>query len=285
MMIRNLAAIFAGGLFGTGLVISGMTDTTKVQGWLDIFGRWDPTLAFVLAGAILPMIFAWRFAQTRPAALLGTPFPARTEGRPGAMLIAGSVLFGIGWGLAGFCPGPALASVSFGGLGGIVFLLAMLAGMVAAPPLRRLIDRLSAPKEASHMEIRHLTETYAVSPQIAPEDVAALKAAGFVRVICNRPDGEIPAALHAAALRRAVEAAGMEFVDNQIVPGNFSPEIVARQAAAMAKGGPAFAYCASGNRSSIVWALAQAGKVPADRLIGAAAKWGYNLEPIRDRLS
>ncbi|MCX8507293.1 MAG: TIGR01244 family sulfur transferase [Rhodobacteraceae bacterium] len=134
------------------------------------------------------------------------------------------------------------------------------------------------------MEFRPLTDRYTVSPQITPADVAAIKAAGFVRVICNRPDGEIPPDLHAALMRQAVEAAGLEFVENQIVPGNFSPDIVALQAQAMQADGPVFAYCASGNRCSHVWALAQAGQVPADMLIATAARWGYNLEPIRHRL-
>lgn len=134
------------------------------------------------------------------------------------------------------------------------------------------------------MDIRPLTDRYAVSPQISPSDVPALKAAGFVRVICNRPDGEIPAELCAAEMRKLVEAAGMEFVENQIVPGNFSPEIVAAQAAAMEADGPVFAYCASGNRCSVVWAFVHAGKVPADELIATAARWGYNLEPYRPHL-
>jgi uncharacterized protein (TIGR01244 family) len=134
------------------------------------------------------------------------------------------------------------------------------------------------------MEFRYLTETYAVAPQITPDDLAAIKAAGFVRIICNRPDGEIPAPIQSAAMRAATEALGMDFVDNQIVPGNFSANIVAEQAKAMAASGPVFAYCASGNRSSIAWALTQAGKVPADTLIATAARWGYNLEPIRAHL-
>jgi uncharacterized protein (TIGR01244 family) len=135
------------------------------------------------------------------------------------------------------------------------------------------------------MDIRHLTRDYAVAPQIGPEDVAALKAAGFARVICNRPDAEIPPALHANKMRAAVEAAGMEFVENQIAPGNFSPAIIAAQAAALkAASGPVFAYCASGNRSSIAWALANSGNIPADELVAAAARWGYNLEPIRQHL-
>jgi uncharacterized protein (TIGR01244 family) len=283
-MRRNLYAALAGGLFGLGLLISGMTDTTKIRGWLDVFGDWDPTLAFVMAGAIVPMAIAWRIAARRRVAVLGNsiPFPADTE--LGRDLIIGSVLFGVGWGLAGLCPGPSLASLTYGGWGGLLFLIAMLAGMVAAPGTRRWIDRLATARRDPVMEIRHLTDRYAVSPQILPEDVAALKAAGFVRVICNRPDGEIPDALHASEMRKIVEAAGMEFVNNQIVPGNFSPEIIATQAAAMQADGPVFAYCASGNRSSVVWALTQAGKVPADDLIATAARWGYNLEPIRPQL-
>ena len=283
-MRRNLFAALAGGLFGTGLLISGMTDTLKVQGWLDVFGAWDPTLAFVMGGAIAPMILAWRLAARMGRARLGTPLPAPPDPRLGHNLVIGSVLFGMGWGLAGLCPGPALASLSMGGWGGLLFLMAMLAGMLAAPGLRRRIDRLAAKKGNSPMEIRHLTDSYAVSPQITPEDVAALKAAGFVRIICNRPDGEIPPALQAAQMRKAVEAAGLEFVENQIVPGNFAPEIIATQARALDAPGPVFAYCASGNRSSVVWAMSQAGKVPAGTLISTAARWGYNLEPYRDRL-
>ncbi len=283
-MQRNLFAALAGGLFGAGLLISGMTDTLKVQGWLDVFGQWDPTLAFVMGGAILPMIAAWQLAARMGLSRLGSPLPLRPDHRLERNLVVGSALFGIGWALAGLCPGPALASVSFGGWGSLLFLSAMLAGMVLAPALRRRINRQQHNRGTSLMEIRHLTDRYAVSPQIGPEDVAALKAAGFVRVICNRPDGEIPGALHAAQMRKHVEAAGLEFVDNQIVPGNFTAEIIATQARALDATGPVFAYCASGNRSSVVWAMSQAGKVPAETLITTAARWGYNLEPYRDRL-
>lgn len=142
--MRLLFAALAGGLFGAGLFLSGMTDTTKVQGWLDLFGAWDPTLAFVLGGAILPMAVAWRVAARRDRALLGSALPGRPDPRLGHNLVIGSLLFGVGWGLAGFCPGPALASLSYGGWGGLLFLLAMLAGMVAAPGVRQRIDRLAA---------------------------------------------------------------------------------------------------------------------------------------------
>lgn len=142
--MRNLAAFFAGGLFGAGLWLSGMTDTTRVQGWLDVFGDWDPTLAFVLGGAILPMAIAWRVAARRRTAVLGGPLPDAPDPRLGHNLVVGSVLFGAGWGLVGLCPGPAVASIGYGGWQGVVFLLAMAAGMLAAPPVRARIDRLAA---------------------------------------------------------------------------------------------------------------------------------------------
>lgn len=134
--MRILAAFLAGGLFGAGLFVSGMTDTRKVQGWLDVFGAWDPTLAFVLGGAILPMAVAWRLTRGR-APVFGGAFPAKPEIRFDRSLVAGSVLFGVGWGLVGLCPGPAMASLLFGGMSGAIFLLAMLTGMIAAPPMRR----------------------------------------------------------------------------------------------------------------------------------------------------
>lgn len=143
--IRRMAfAALSGGLFGTGLVLSGMTDTARVQGWLDVFGDWDPTLAFVLGGAILPMAIAWQIAARMRRAVLGNDLPAPPEPRLGHNLVIGSVLFGIGWGLAGLCPGPALAAATFNGWGGAIFLLAMMAGMVAAPAVRVRIDRLAA---------------------------------------------------------------------------------------------------------------------------------------------
>ncbi len=134
--MRNLYAFGAGGLFGIGLWVSGMTDTRKVIGWLDIFGDWDPTLAFVLGGAVGVMFVAWRIAAGRAAPALGGDFPEAPEPRLGRNLVLGSILFGMGWGLAGLCPGPAMASLSWGGGGGLLFLVAMLAGMLAAPPVR-----------------------------------------------------------------------------------------------------------------------------------------------------
>ncbi|MGO4909745.1 DUF6691 family protein [Pseudorhodobacter sp. W20_MBD10_FR17] len=144
-MKRNIFAFVSGAMFGTGLLISGMVDTTKVQGWLDVFGAWDPTLAFVLGGAIIPMAIAWRVAARRRVAVLGNPLPlTNSTANPDANIVIGSLLFGMGWGLAGLCPGPAMASATFGGWGGLLFIVAMAVGMYVAPPIRQKIETHSA---------------------------------------------------------------------------------------------------------------------------------------------
>lgn len=139
--MRALIAAGAGGLFGLGLLISGMTDTTKVQGWLDIFGAWDPTLAFVLGGAIIPMAIAWRIAAKRRDAILGGVLPAQPATEITPRLAVGSGLFGLGWGLSGLCPGPAMASLGFGGWQGVVFFLAMIAAMMAQPKVTAALSQ------------------------------------------------------------------------------------------------------------------------------------------------
>lgn len=140
-MLRNIYAFVAGGFFGAGLFISGMTDTAKVQGWLDVFGAWDPTLAFVMGGAILPMFIAWKLRARRSTPVLGGTFPPTPSSRIDRNLMVGSVLFGFGWGLAGLCPGPSIAALSYGGTAIWVFVAAMIVGMLATPALRRLLDR------------------------------------------------------------------------------------------------------------------------------------------------
>lgn len=138
--MRKLFAFIAGGLFGAGLFISGMTDTSKVQGWLDVFGDWDPTLAFVMGGAIIPMAIAWQLTRGRTPALGGV-FPPKPDPVVDRNLVTGSVLFGAGWGLAGLCPGPSIASLSFGGAGNLVFVAAMLGGMLMVPTLRSWLEK------------------------------------------------------------------------------------------------------------------------------------------------
>ncbi|MFN3844667.1 MAG: TIGR01244 family sulfur transferase [Paracoccaceae bacterium] len=135
------------------------------------------------------------------------------------------------------------------------------------------------------MDIRPLTPDYAVSPQIDPEDFAAIKAAGFTCVIDNRPDAEIPPSHHASVMQAAAQAAGLEFVVNPVIGGALTMANVASQADAIATAtGPVLAYCASGNRSSICWALSKARTMPADELISLPARHGYNLEGLRPQL-
>jgi uncharacterized protein (TIGR01244 family) len=135
------------------------------------------------------------------------------------------------------------------------------------------------------MDIRPITDRYAVSPQIAPADLAAIRAAGYAMVIDNRPDGEIPPEVHTEPMRRAADAAGLVFVVNPVISGAMTIDNVTAQRAAIdAATGPVLAYCASGNRSSIVWALAEAGRRPTDELIGLPARFGYQLEHLRGQI-
>ena len=135
--MQLLMALFAGLVFGLGLIVSGMTDPSKVIGFLDLAGAWDPSLALVIGGAIGVGLMAFRFARTRSQALLGGPMqrpPARQIDR---RLVLGGLTFGVGWGLAGFCPGPALASLATGGSKPLIFAAAMLVGMVIFEVLER----------------------------------------------------------------------------------------------------------------------------------------------------
>jgi uncharacterized membrane protein YedE/YeeE len=126
-------------VFGIGLILSGMTDPGKVIGFLDIAGDWDPSLAFVMSGAVLVGFFAFSFAGRRGRSFLGSAMELPQRRDIDARLVAGSVVFGIGWGLAGFCPGPALVSFGSGQDKAVVFVAAMLAGMLAYTAAERLI--------------------------------------------------------------------------------------------------------------------------------------------------
>jgi uncharacterized protein (TIGR01244 family) len=135
------------------------------------------------------------------------------------------------------------------------------------------------------MDIRPLTENYAVSPQISPGDLTKIKAAGYTTVIDNRPDAEIPPDLHAGVMRMAAEALGLVFVVNPVIGGALTMDnVTAQRAAIAAASGPVLAYCASGNRSSVVWALSEAGTRPTDDLIGLPARFGYQLEHLRGQI-
>jgi uncharacterized membrane protein YedE/YeeE len=127
----NRAVEFAVGLlFGLGLILSGMTDPGKVQGFLDLAGAWDPSLAFVMGGAIGVAVFAFALARKRTAGVLGGAIELTENRRIDARLLTGSLVFGVGWGLAGFCPGPALVAAGAGHPQAVLFTLAMVGGMV-----------------------------------------------------------------------------------------------------------------------------------------------------------
>ncbi len=146
-MMRQIAvALFAGAVFGAGLAVSGMADPQRVRGFLDLFGDWDPTLAFVMAGAILPMAIAWRIQSRMAAPVVSPRFALPTRRDLDARLVVGSALFGIGWGIAGLCPGPAIANLAIAPAPAALFVAAMLGGMIlhrllpAAPPAQTVSE-------------------------------------------------------------------------------------------------------------------------------------------------
>ncbi len=122
-------SLLAGLVFGLGVIVSGMANPAKVLGFLDLFGRWDPSLALVMAGAIAVGALAFALARRRSVSLLGAAMKLPTARHLDRRLVLGSLLFGIGWGIASFCPGPALVALGMGETKAVVFVLAMLADM------------------------------------------------------------------------------------------------------------------------------------------------------------
>ena len=137
---RLFASFAAGLLFGLGLAISGMTDPEKVLGFLDVTGDWDPSLLFVLGGAVGMTLISFRFILRRPTPLLAAEFQLPTATAIDVPLVAGAVLFGVGWGLSGYCPGPAIALLAAPGNREVLFFLpALLAGQVLFLAVRRFL--------------------------------------------------------------------------------------------------------------------------------------------------
>lgn len=135
------------------------------------------------------------------------------------------------------------------------------------------------------MDMRKITEGYFVSPQISAEDVADLASAGIALVICNRPDGEVPPSHQADSIGAAVRDAGIAFEALPITHQTMTPDVVARQAELVAQaGGPVLAYCASGTRSTVIWALGQAKTMDTQSILDAAAQGGYELSGLRPTL-
>ena len=133
------------------------------------------------------------------------------------------------------------------------------------------------------MEIRRVTDGYAVSPQIEPQDVPAIAEAGYRTIICNRPDSEVPMELQSDVVRTAAEAAGLQFAFIPVTHGAMTPEIVGQQRTLIEEG-PTLAYCASGTRSTIMWALGQAGEGREDEVIETAKRAGYDLSGLKGHL-
>lgn len=133
----NLNAFFVGLLFGLGLIISGMTDPSKVIGFLDLAGAWDPSLAFVMGSAVVIGTTAFTIAKKRQRSLLGAPMQLSSVTGLDSRLLLGSLVFGIGWGLSGFCPGPAVVSAAAGQPKAWIFVAAMLAGMALYSMIER----------------------------------------------------------------------------------------------------------------------------------------------------
>jgi uncharacterized membrane protein YedE/YeeE len=135
--MKNLVALLAGTIFGLGLAMSGMTDTAKVLGFLDLFGNWVPDLAFVMGGAVCVTLVAFTFVLKRPTPLLAKAFSLPASSSIDGRLISGAALFGLGWGVYGYCPGPAISALVYLNGNTFIFVLAMFAGMALAARLLR----------------------------------------------------------------------------------------------------------------------------------------------------
>lgn len=152
-MKRSISALAAGLLFAVGLAIAGMTQPSRVVGFLDFFGDWDPSLAFVMAGAIAVHLVFYRLVRRRPSPIFGDAFRVPTRRDVTPQLIAGSALFGLGWGLGGFCPGPGVTSLATHTPEAITFVAAMTAGMFGFEAVERLRTRRREKKEQRRAEL------------------------------------------------------------------------------------------------------------------------------------
>ncbi len=259
-MKHRISEFAVGLLFGIGLILSGMTNPGKVIGFLDLAGAWDPSLALVMGGAILVGVFAFALAKKRTTTFLGGALQLPSSRDIDKRLLAGSLLFGAGWGLAGFCPGPALVSLGGGEPKATVFVLAMLAGMAIFEWRDR---RVSDPKKlhSAHKmpATRSLNASFSVAGQLQPGDMADMAERGFACVINNRPDGEGGSAQALSRdIGQAAQAAGMHYVYLPVISGAITPEQVhAMREALNTAPAPVLAFCRSGARSAQLYTLSQ----------------------------
>ena len=143
--MNPVVAMLCGLLFGVGLILSGMCDPSKVLGFLDLAGQWDPSLAFVMGGAVGIGSLLFPFARQRQTSILGNALPLPPAAKIDRRLVLGGLTFGVGWGLAGYCPGPALASLAQGGAKPWIFFIAMLAGMAIFEIAERVLAGRTPP--------------------------------------------------------------------------------------------------------------------------------------------
>ena len=261
-MQHRISEFAVGLLFGIGLILSGMTDPGKVIGFLDLSGNWDPSLALVMGGAIMVGVFAFALAKKRTRTFLGGALHLPKSNDIDRRLVLGGLVFGAGWGLAGFCPGPALVSLGTGQPKAAVFVMAMLAGMVAFEVIERRNAGRSAPLPRSvapaGVATRAVTPTFAVAAQLAPPDMQAVAAQGFKTVINNRPDGEGGASQPASRdIQAAAQALGLNYIYLPVVGGAITPaQAQALREALASAPTPVLAFCRSGARSAQLYSQA-----------------------------
>ncbi len=260
-MKHRISEFAVGLIFGIGLILSGMTDPGKVLGFLDLFGAWDPSLALVMGGAILVGIFAFALAKKRSTTFLGGALQLPNSKDIDKRLLAGGLLFGAGWGLAGLCPGPAIVSLGAGQPKAAVFVLVMLVGMVLFEWYERRMQSVGRQKKADLLPaIRQVNAAFSVAGQRKIGDLAAVAAQGFATLINNRPDGEGGSAQPLSRdIEQAALAAGLHYVYLPVVPCAITPaQALAMRETLASAPAPVLAFCLSGNRSAQLYTLAQA---------------------------
>ena len=261
-MKHRISEFAVGLLFGIGLILSGMTDPGKVIGFLDLTGAWDPSLALVMGGAILVGVFAFALAKKRTTTFLGGALQLPSSNDIDKRLLAGSLLFGVGWGLAGFCPGPAIVSLGSGQPKAAVFVLAMLVGMALFEWSERRMQGVGAHtkmKARSLPAIRQVDSAFSVAGQLTADDITAVVEQGFAALINNRPDGEGGSAQALSSdIEKAALAAGLHYIYLPVIAGAITPAqaLAMREALAIAPA-PVLAFCRSGARSTQLYKLAE----------------------------
>jgi len=259
-MKHRISEFAVGLLFGIGLILSGMTDPGKVIGFLDLAGAWDPSLALVMGGAILVGVFAFALAKKRTTTFLGGALHLPSARDIDKRLLAGSLLFGAGWGLAGFCPGPALVSLGGGEAKAAVFVLAMLTGMAIFEWSEGRVHGNKKPHSIHKAPVtRPLDTSFSVAGYLQPGDMAGMAAQGFASVINNLPDGEGGSAQALSRdIEQAAQAVGVHYVYLPVIAGAITPaQVRAMREALNTAPAPVLAFCRSGARSAQLYTLSQ----------------------------